>query len=517
MVGRLTGLALTCTGSPARCYEARTVIFMHPVRSPRACYWGFSLVHCTQWDAGEGTDDMEGLCSYGCGYGFCPIQNYTCTATGPLNVPPAANTSLYGFTLDPIQIAAYVISHVSETTAPPRSVRRMSEMATEGAQVAQMTTLIVSSFASLSSELSSLEDFCLNYYALGILANMLNTTMTNYTNILSSHGGKFTEYQKYIREEVLDVLTAYMDPRRCPFEVEQLYNGYDIHYDPINATAFWTNLSATTGDVGSSCGVGTGQTCQPDKGILKGYPLPADTITVTNPQTIIEDARPGIQNLTETIMLTQILAATGAYGGSMTNVLLIISTVVFTLAQAVANMDMVVEVADKASEEEKKAMIEEIIFGVLMVVPFLGEIRLISDSLEQLADMMSLIGDVGALGSTIYGVATDPDSAILDIFEIALMGSCRDPDEFEEAANARRGLTDDEISSLGSDWKSWSDDLSDVMSSAVEFGLITLRSAVSCPHKLFQASSEKRHVLQFDPFYFITDTLTTKLDSKYKI
>ncbi|GLA60106.1 hypothetical protein AtubIFM54640_011537 [Aspergillus tubingensis] len=74
---------------------------------------------------------------------------------------------------------------------------------------------------------------------------------------------------------------------------------------------------------------------------------------------------------------------------------------------------------------------------------------------------MSLIGDASALGSTIDGVATDPDSAIFDIFKIAMKGGYRTPDEFEEAANARRALTDDEISSLGSDWKLWSDDLSE--------------------------------------------------------
>ncbi|GLB16189.1 hypothetical protein AtubIFM61612_006028 [Aspergillus tubingensis] len=154
----------------------------------------------------------------------------------------------------------------------------------------------------------------------------------------------------------------------CPFDVDWLYNNYGIYYELINATAFWANLTATNGiqkdwvqfghkDVGSSWG--------PDKGVLKGYPLPADNITVTNPQTIIEDALPGIYNLTETIYLTQILSATGANGGSMNNVLLTISTVVvFTLAQAVANMGEVVEVANRTSREKKKARIEEIIFGV---------------------------------------------------------------------------------------------------------------------------------------------------------
>ncbi|PYI03726.1 alpha-1,3-glucanase/mutanase [Aspergillus sclerotiicarbonarius CBS 121057] len=461
---------------------------------------------------GEGSDDFAGLCSYGCNYGFCPIHNCSCTATGPLNVPPAANTSIYGFTMDTYSDSG-LCDFACERGYCPSPVCSENTGSSSGGDgsdcsddetgdncIGNITTcdytLTFDSFASLSSSLSSLEDYCVNYYALGILGDMLNSTMTNYTNILSSYSGKFTEYQKYIREEVPDVLTAYMDPggagnafftctfgqdgvntstTTCPFDVEQLYNGYDIYYDLTNATGFCDNLTATTGiqedwvqfgdkDVGSSCGVGSGSTCQPDKGVLVGYPLPADTITVTNPQTIIEDALPGIHNLTETILLTQILAATGAYGGSMSDVLLTISTVVFTLAQAVVNMGVVVEVADKASEEEKKAMIEEIIFGVLMIAPFLGELRLISESLEQLADMMSLIGDAGALGSTIYGVATDPDSAILDIFEIALMGGVRTPEEFEEAANARRALTDDEISSLGSDWESWSDDLADVRS-----------------------------------------------------
>ncbi|OJJ96887.1 hypothetical protein ASPACDRAFT_33894 [Aspergillus aculeatus ATCC 16872] len=465
--------------------------------------------------AGEGTGDLAGLCSYGCGYGFCPIHNCTCTATGPLNVPPAANTTIYGYTTD-VYPDSGLCDFACERGYCPSPV--CSEdvggddasdlICTDDDESVDSTssclqdietcdyTLTFDSFATLSSSSSSLQGFCVNYYALGILADMLNATMANYTDILSNYGGKFTEYQKYIREEVPGALTAYMNPggagnsfftctfsdggvntstTSCPFDSEQVYNGYEIYYNLVNATAFWANLSASTGiqedwvqfgdeDVGSSCGVGSGKTCQPNRGVLKGYPLPADTINVTNPQTIIEDALPGIQNLTETILLTQILAATGAYGGSMENVLLTISTVVFTLAQAVANMGVVVEVADKASAEEKRAMIEEIIFGVLMIVPFLGEVRLISDGLEQLADMMSLIGDAGALGSTIYGVVTDPDSAILDIFELALGGGVRTPDEFEEAANARRGLTDDEVISLGSDWKSWSDDLSEVQS-----------------------------------------------------
>lgn len=45
----------------------------------------------------EGDEDLAGLCSFSCNFGYCPIHNCTCTSTGPLNVPPAANTGIYGF------------------------------------------------------------------------------------------------------------------------------------------------------------------------------------------------------------------------------------------------------------------------------------------------------------------------------------------------------------------------------------------------------------------------------------
>ncbi|RAL06774.1 uncharacterized protein BO97DRAFT_419149 [Aspergillus homomorphus CBS 101889] len=44
--------------------------------------------------AGTGSGVFTSLCSYGCNVGYCFIHNCTCTATGPLNVPAAANTSI---------------------------------------------------------------------------------------------------------------------------------------------------------------------------------------------------------------------------------------------------------------------------------------------------------------------------------------------------------------------------------------------------------------------------------------
>ncbi|KAJ8061682.1 hypothetical protein OCU04_009483 [Sclerotinia nivalis] len=43
---------------------------------------------------GSGVGLLEGLCSYACNFGFCPINACTCTAQGPLNVPPKANPNI---------------------------------------------------------------------------------------------------------------------------------------------------------------------------------------------------------------------------------------------------------------------------------------------------------------------------------------------------------------------------------------------------------------------------------------
>ncbi|THV53838.1 hypothetical protein BGAL_0041g00240 [Botrytis galanthina] len=45
---------------------------------------------------GSGAGLLEGLCSFACNFGFCPINACTCTAQGPLNVPPKASPDIVG-------------------------------------------------------------------------------------------------------------------------------------------------------------------------------------------------------------------------------------------------------------------------------------------------------------------------------------------------------------------------------------------------------------------------------------
>jgi hypothetical protein len=44
--------------------------------------------------SGTGDGNLEGLCDFACNYGYCPINSCTCTGTGALNQPPAADNTV---------------------------------------------------------------------------------------------------------------------------------------------------------------------------------------------------------------------------------------------------------------------------------------------------------------------------------------------------------------------------------------------------------------------------------------
>jgi hypothetical protein len=122
-----------------------------------------------------------------------------------------------------------------------------------------------------------------------------------------------------------------------------------------------------------------------------------------------------------------------------------LSMAVFILNQAVASMQTVVEVADSYEAAKKKEIIGEILMGVLLVVPFLGELDAISDVFVGLSRVISLIGDAGLGASTLYAVVEDPKMAPLTILETLLFAGMSSPDKFSSMGKARRGTSRDDI------------------------------------------------------------------------
>jgi hypothetical protein len=64
--------------------------------------------------------------------------------------------------------------------------------------------------------------------------------------------------------------------------------------------------------------------------------------------------------------------------------------------------------------------------------------------------VIKLIGDAAVGATTIYAIVEDPKMAPLAIMETRLFSGMRNPDEFSVMGTARRGMSKEDIKSLGS-------------------------------------------------------------------
>ncbi|KAJ5767255.1 uncharacterized protein N7511_004871 [Penicillium nucicola] len=472
---------------------------------------------------GEGDGDLAGLCSYACNFGYCPIQNCTCTSTGQLNVPPAADSSLFGFysgsgsdngLCDFACERGYCPSPTciqstgssgSDDDEDEDTVCDDDDTRAECADdYSDDTTgcdysLSFKSFSDLNAASNSYTKFCKNYYSLGVLSEMLDASLANYSSMSGGYDSEFNEYVKYVKEEVPLTLESLMDgggagnaffqctegagiknisTTTCPYHIS-LNHDYDangkIYYDLLNATDWWDTLLSKYGlqkswvqlgdrVIKNHCGPKLnpdGSVCHEQTWTWVGFPLAADNIVVDNPATLVEKSLPKIHNLIETITMTRILIVTGAWGGAIDDVVVSFSTTVFTLVQAVANMAKIEKTAEKYDSEKKKKLAEEIVMAFLLVVPFIGELDFIVGEMDVLADVITMVSDVGMLADSIYNVVTakDTGSAILAIFGVLLAGGIPTFREFKEMSGARRAMSDDDISKIGAEWKEADDQM----------------------------------------------------------
>lgn len=449
--------------------------------------------------AGSGSGALAGLCSYGCNVGYCPIQNCTCTATGPLNVPAAANTSITGYSTVGGDTGLCNFACERGYCPSPTCVADNeltdscangdgSDPACEEPEVCDFTK-VFSTLDALEAAVDTLEPACVDYYTLDGLLTVLNQTLTNYTGITSSYDSKFDDYVSYIKEIIPLQLTEFMSTDKpygpgnqffqctfshdgrndttssCPGDIGIDSGTFTVYYELIDADGFYGNLSAAYGIDQSWIQFGTQPldlTCTPamyKDGCLPlhrtytGFPIkgPDSDIVVSNPKDIMTQALPNMQNLTSTMYAAKIELALGSWLGTADDVVQSVSMAVFMLSQAVVNMQSVVEIGDSYEAAEKKKMINDILMGVLLVVPFLGEVSVVADAFVGMSRIIRMIGDAGLGATTIYDIVEDPKMAPLTIMEALLFSGMRDPDQFSTMGTARRAMTKDDIKNLGSE------------------------------------------------------------------
>lgn len=457
--------------------------------------------------AGSGEGSFAGLCSYACNVGYCPIHNCTCTATGPLNVPKAANASIHAvstvggdsglctFACD----RGYCPSPtcVSDKDSPaPACADDGTDPRPECAEVDVCDfTKSYPTLDDLEAALDTIEPACVDFYTLDGLGTTMGQTLDNYTHITSSYDSKFDDYVKYVKEVINIQLEDFMSsdepygpgnqffrctysksgrnetPTSCPGDIGIQSGTYTVYYDLIDPDGFYSNLTATYGIERDWVVFKESKldlTCTPpmDKGgclalhrKYEGFPVkaPDSDIKVANPKDIMTQAMPHIQNLTENMVVAQIELALGSWMGLTDDVVQSFSMAVFLLSQAVINMQNVVDVAEKYEEAKKKEMINDILMGILLVLPFLGELDVISDSLLGMSRIITMIGEAGMGAMTVYSAVEDPTMAPLTILETLLMYGMRNPGDFDQMGTARRGMTEDEIKSIGASFKERND------------------------------------------------------------
>ncbi|OJK04633.1 carbohydrate-binding module family 24 protein [Aspergillus aculeatus ATCC 16872] len=461
--------------------------------------------------AGTGSGAFAGLCSYGCNVGYCPIHNCTCTATGPLNVPAAANTSITG--ISTVGGDSGLCNFACERGYCPGptcvdNADNMDPCATDDGSNPECALSEVCDFSqtfatldALEAAVDTLQPACVDFYTLDGLATVLQQTLTNYTGITSSYDTKFDDYVKYVKEMIPDQLAAFMStdapygPGNAYFQCTYSQNGrnhttgscpgdigidtgtFTVYYQLVDAEGFYGNLSADYGIDQSWVQFGTQELDEPCTPAMyktgcaaihrtyAGFPVKAadSAITVANPKEIMVQALPNVQNLTATISVAKIELALGSWLGTTDDLVQSLSLAVFMLSQAVASMQAVVATADSYEAAKKKEMINEILMGVLLVVPFLGELEAVADVFAGLSRIITMIGDVGIGATTVYAIVDNPKMAPLTILETLLLGGMRDPNEFATMGSVRRAMTKDEIKSLGTEIEALDDQFQSIV------------------------------------------------------
>ncbi|KAJ5771869.1 Glycoside hydrolase family 71 [Penicillium odoratum] len=206
---------------------------------------------------GSGEDELAGLCSFGCNYGYCPIYNCTCTATGPLNTPPAQNTSIVGWAPDTDDNGLcnfactrdYCPSPVClDSTPDDDSCGSVDDDSDECSSTSPCDfSITYSSLDDLQADLDNLDPYCVDFYMLSALYGELETALNNYTNIsdTTNYDDDFKEYSKYMKAQVQPQLTYFMNISEVIGEPNGLGNQYFECTSSIPYGTFDKNGSTT--------------------------------------------------------------------------------------------------------------------------------------------------------------------------------------------------------------------------------------------------------------------------------
>lgn len=350
----------------------------------------------------------------------------------------------------------------------------------------------------LNGALGSYPDQCMPYYAMGTLYTTLNASLANYTEANQNYDKYFKYYEEYVREMVPEAIKAFMagstpsqpgggagnkyfdctckgygptSTQQCPFTYTQLMgaDGFTMTYSLKDSDGFYSELESTYGinrtwvtfgnqggpvhQVGhcipGACSSGTDYQYVNIPEAVK-----SNQIDVTNPKDIITAAMPSIGTLQNNLLARELDINFGAWGGGMQDLLDTFSMPVFMLQQAITSMASVKAIGEKQAKEDKIKLVLEILGIAFAFIPFLDDI---TPELELLDGAFETIAATGNVALGIQSIVSDPTSAPMVLLGLLGGGGLRDEDDFTKAAAARRAVTEDDLESIGKDFKAEQD------------------------------------------------------------
>ncbi|RDW93688.1 glycoside hydrolase family 71 protein [Aspergillus mulundensis] len=451
--------------------------------------------------SGAGQGDLVGLCSYACNYGFCPIHACTCTSTGALNQPPAANTTftaVYKGDGDDGGLCkfacqrGYCPDSCASTEGEILVCSDDDDDIEPGCEDNSPPPCDLSrTFTSLDALAAAkdIPDVCISMYTMQVLMDMLDTALANYTDVNNGYDEKFDYYVKYLRDMVPGAINTviadhgkyvqcaeltndgFKDPEPCFIYLTS--DVWTVKYTFVNETGFYDELQAQYGiqrdwvevsdvvnkddhDCRPNFGKADSVQCHHINQKDKDIPHMNASFVVPNPKDSIAGALPRFRDLQLDVAATWGDLSFFLWEGNDTDAVEALSTPIFMLMQSVDSMAQIKAIGEKEKEkeeEERRNFILMIISAVLLVLPFAGEIVGTVTGIGWVADA-ALLADVSAnLALAGYDIVKDPKSAPMELLNILFAGGGRTAANFGRAASVRRGIKAGDLAKFGDVFK----------------------------------------------------------------
>ncbi|KAL9573156.1 hypothetical protein ACKAV7_002841 [Fusarium commune] len=180
--------------------------------------------------------------------------------------------------------------------------------------------------------------------------------------------------------------------------------------------------------------------------LINGY----SASDVANPKEVVSKGLDKIKGLPTQIDQVLTTLQLNGYLGDDMELIDSLSLPILMLASATENMGTVVQIADKITEEERKAFILAFLSAIFLIVPVIGEVVGSIAELTDIGTVMALLGAAGNSAVDIYTVVDDPKNAPLAIFDLILAPlAIADIATITKVANIRRGMKEADIAKLG--------------------------------------------------------------------